>query len=152
MPMSCDHVTIRRTLLRCRGAGAYRRVLGWYLLGTLLLAGCDGGGDELQRFRVTGKVTFRGEPVPKGTVLFRPDTGQGNAGPGTSAEIVDGYYETMAEQGIVGGPHIVDVMGYDGIPYEDGPQVNPMGRPLFSDVQFRAELPRSETEYDITLP
>ena len=44
----------------------------------LLLAGC--GPDRPERATVTGKVTFRGAPVPEGKIMFYPETGRAAVG------------------------------------------------------------------------
>jgi hypothetical protein len=120
------------------------------LIGMVGVFGCGTGSDAV--YQIQGNVTFQGKPVPKGVVTFEPDAKSGNKGTGTSAEIVDGRYATEPSQGIVGGPYKMTVSGYDGIPYQAGPQMNPMGKPLFDDREIQADLPRSDTEYDIVLP
>jgi hypothetical protein len=53
----------------------------------LTAAGC---GDGLKpRYPVAGKVAYKGQPVPKGTVSFSPVDA---AGEGAFGEIVDGFY------------------------------------------------------------
>jgi hypothetical protein len=49
----------------------------------LLVAGCGGGGDQLETAEVTGKVTYKGEPLRIGSVLFTPVGG----GPSAQANI-----------------------------------------------------------------
>ena len=66
----------------------------------LLLAGC--GDEELATYPVQGRVTFRGEPVPTGSVMFIP--AQGPAAATTIAP--DGSYELQA----VAGRHTVTVV------------------------------------------
>jgi hypothetical protein len=114
-------------------------------------AGCDKKG--VDRYDLRGKVTFRGQPVPKGYLLFAPDGDKGNRGPGSKAGIADGNYETIAGQGTVGGPHVVTIFGADGIPYkmEDG-NTNPIGKPLFSTYQAKVDLPRESGTYDFEVP
>jgi hypothetical protein len=59
-------------------------------LGLLAIVGC--GGDGLpKRYQVSGKVTYKGAPVPKGTITFMPDDpAKGRAAYG---EIMDGAYQ-----------------------------------------------------------
>jgi hypothetical protein len=48
---------------------------------SILSAGC-GSGDTLARYRVTGKVTYRGQPVEQGEITFEdPAAGQVNSSP-----------------------------------------------------------------------
>ncbi|MCR9119920.1 MAG: hypothetical protein NXI22_23535, partial [bacterium] len=77
----------------------------WLFLftGVALLTGCGESGPV--RYQVSGKVQFQGKPVPAGSVIFTPDTAQGNSGPQGVAEIVDGAYRTSGGGlGTVGGP------------------------------------------------
>ncbi len=55
----------------------------------LLMAGC--GGD---RIPISGAVTFDGEPVLTGAIVFEPTDEKGKA---TGARIVDGRYELAGE-------------------------------------------------------
>ena len=71
----------------------------WMLLisGSLALVGCGGAVESgPPRFRLSGKVTFDGKPVPAGTIYFEPATG-----PAGSAQIKDGQYDTA--NGMAGG-------------------------------------------------
>ena len=59
----------------------------------VVVVGCGGDDSGLaRRYSVKGKVTYKGEPVPYGTVNFvptKPPTPEGRAATG---EIKDGYY------------------------------------------------------------
>ena len=49
----------------------------------LVVSGCGGAGDDFkgERGTVTGKVTYKGKPIPKGSsVLFQSETGSFSAG------------------------------------------------------------------------
>jgi hypothetical protein len=58
--------------------------------GLLVVSGC---GDETglpKRYSVTGKITYKGEPVEQGTIIFEPnDLATGRVAQGT---IQNGYY------------------------------------------------------------
>jgi len=122
----------------------------------LLLAGCGGG--EPPRFELSGTVTYDGQPVPAGFIVFEPDAAAGNSGPGAQADIHDGKYRTLPGRGTIGGPHVVSVFGFDGIPYQpdedvDGPAIpNPMGKPLFGTATIRVDLPKQTAVHDIVVP
>jgi hypothetical protein len=79
------------------------------ILVPLVSAGCGGGESGFQQ--VKGKVDFDGRPVVYGTVEFLPDSAKGHKGPGASADIVDGVYNTSQAggQGLSKGPHIARV-------------------------------------------
>jgi hypothetical protein len=114
----------------------------------LLVSGSNGCGKTgPERYELAGKVTFRGQPVPKGYILFAPD--KGNSGPGAKAGIINGSYEMMPGQGMVGGPHRVTIVGTDGIPFDQGDGVmNPMGKPLFPEYEVSVDLPKQSGTYD----
>ena len=54
------------------------------LLACVILSGCWGGRTD-GKVLVTGTVTLDGTPLPRGSVLFRPKTGDGGSGPVKSA-------------------------------------------------------------------
>ncbi len=60
--------------------------------GVLIVAGCGGDDSGLpQRHPVSGTVTYKGEPVESGTIVFEPsDFNKGRVASGT---IKDGYYQ-----------------------------------------------------------
>ncbi len=121
---------------------------------TVFVAGCGRGGGGPTRYTVTGTVTFRGQPVPYGRIDFEPDTEQGNSGPFGTAEIRQGRYTTARSRGVVGGPHVVRILGSDGVPLEvaDEGSVDPRGMPLFPEYTERVDLPHKNTTWDFDVP
>ena len=82
----------------------------WILLvGLGLLLGC-GRGSGLDRVTVSGKVSYRGKPVPDGMIAFVPikDT----RGPTSSAIIKDGDYQVVAAGGVPLGTHRVEIQAF----------------------------------------
>ena len=81
-----------------------------------LLAGC-GPGDDVHpaTVPVQGKVTYQGQPVPKGTITFQPATGQAAVG-----EIqTDGTYSLSTfkqKDGAIPGAHKVTIVANTGDP------------------------------------
>jgi len=79
------------------------------------LGGCS-SGNGLSLGKVRGKITYEGEPVHGGEVLFVPDTKKGSAGPpaaGTISE--DGSYIMSTQEsgdGAVVGVHNVAIIGH----------------------------------------
>jgi hypothetical protein len=61
-------------------------------LGLCLLAGCDGGG----AVNIGGMVTYDGQPVEKGAIVFLPADGMG---PTAAALIADGKYTVKVAPG-----------------------------------------------------
>lgn len=80
------------------------------LFACLVLVGCGGSG-----VHSSGKVTFKGEPVPKGKIYFIPDGSKGNKGATGWANIENGVYDTAAAGGkiTVGGAMKVSIEGVD---------------------------------------
>jgi hypothetical protein len=60
-------------------------------LAFLPLLGCGEDDGIGKRYAVSGKVTYKGEPVQRGNVNFLPEA-TGSAGRGASGVIKDGYY------------------------------------------------------------
>ena len=124
-----------------------------YLALFVVLLGCVGcGSDGTARYELAGKITFGGQPVPKGYLRFAPDKEAGNSGPGASATIIDGSYTTLAGQGTVGGPHVVKIVGTDGVPYKNEGITIPVGRPLFPEYEVRVDLPKQSGTHDFEVP
>jgi len=119
------------------------------LLSTLCLcaAGCS-GSDGPQRYRLSGEVTYDGKPVPYGWIVFTPEQG-----PGASANIENGRYETPEGFGSVGGLHTIEVVAFDGVATPD-PEIegvtNPAGSPMFT-YTFKKEVPKEAGAWDIEI-
>jgi len=108
----------------------------------MILAGCSGERGPA-RHRVSGTVTFAGQSVPFGEVLFTPDSGKGNSGPQGIADIKDGKYDTAGSRapGIGGGPMIVRVTALS----------NASGK-LLCEYEFPLELPAADSTHNIDIP
>ncbi len=96
-----------------------RRTTSFLLMGCLIaLTGCSNNGLTLGR--VQGKITYKGEPVPAGEVLFMPDESKGTTGPPASGTIgSDGTYVMSTEEsgdGAVVGTHQVGIIGREAKP------------------------------------
>jgi hypothetical protein len=94
------------------------------LLGRLVLVssaalilglGCSGNGLNLAKVR--GKVTYKGQPVKNGTVMFMPDDSKGTIGPPAVGTITsDGSYIMSTESagdGVIVGSHKVGITGVE---------------------------------------
>lgn len=120
------------------------------LLGLLPLAvGCGGSSGN----RVSGKVTFKGQPVPAGKVYIAPDTAKGNSGQTGYADIKDGAYDTSSPggQGAVSGAVVITVEGFDPTP-PPGADPDVSMTTLFSGYKVQAELSGSDAVQDIDVP
>ncbi len=126
------------------------RPVGLYLaLLCGLAVGCGGstGG------RVSGKVTFNGQPVPAGKVYISPDSSKGNTGPTGFADIKDGKYDTSAAggQNATPGAVVIKVEGIDPNP-PPGAEPDVTATVLFTGYEVQAELADSATVKDIEVP
>jgi hypothetical protein len=118
------------------------------IAGLVSTTGCSRRPRGPTRHAVSGRITFAGQPVPAGRITFEPDMTAGNAGPGGYGEIKAGRYTTYPDMGTVGGPHIVIITGFDGVPV--GELVD--GRPLFREYRTTADLPPRQTTVDFEVP
>lgn len=116
--------------------------------GILFASGC---GDTTD-YSVSGKVTFKGQPVKKGFISFEPDGEKGNKGPGGGAPIVDGNYSTPRGKGMVGGPYLVKIIGFDGVPTSQSGEELPDGKALFPIYQVEVDFPKQNTNQDFDVP
>lgn len=142
---------------KCRGRASSWKSRELALVGSVWgilfgLVGCGGGGG-IARYDLAGEVRYDGKPVPQGYLQFAPDRKQGNTGPGTSATIKEGRYQTIGELGIIGGPHVVKITGTDGIPYktEEGLKI-PIGRAIFPEYEVRVDFPKEASTHDFEVP
>lgn len=125
---------------------------GMLAVAMLLLAGC-GAEKTSDVFSVSGNITYDGKPIPKGNISFAPDASQNNQGPGASAEIKDGKYEMMPGKGISGGPYVLTINGYDGVPVASGEGgMDPNGKVLFESYKMTIDLPHEDTQHDLEVP
>ncbi len=64
------------------------------LVALLLVSGC--GPSKPETVPVSGTVTWNGQPLPQGSILFQPEDGKGVPDPG---DIKDGRYQLQAKAG-----------------------------------------------------
>lgn len=101
-----------------------------------------------KRYPVSGTVTYNDELVPGGSLVFTPDSSQGNSGPQSIVSIVGGRYDS-GKEGPIAGPMIVEVSGvHDMKP--DGPN-GPAGAPLFGGHKERFEMPAKPFQKDFSV-
>jgi hypothetical protein len=117
----------------------------------LLALGC--GSKSV--YRVSGKVTFQGRPVPAGKIYFIPDSSKGNTGPTGYADIKDGQYDTGATggQNAPAGPVIIALEGFDpSSKPEKEKSEDVSAKVLFPRYEVAAELPKEKSTKDIEVP
>jgi len=119
--------------------------------GAALLSAAGCGGSRVERYDVSGTVTYDGQPIPLGQIMFQPDTSRGNTGPAGVAKIEHGRFDTRgSEKGTVGGPHRIIITGYDG--KIDIDRELPAGAALFDEYEASADLPEEDSTLNIDVP
>jgi hypothetical protein len=123
---------------------ASRRILGC-LMTAAIVAACSAGCGGDKTNRISGQVTFNGQPVPAGKIYFMPDGSKGNSGATGYADIKDGNYDTSSTGGMgtVSGPMIVAIEGLD-------PSAPGKATPDDPEVTVKLLFPRWETELDVS--
>ncbi len=121
----------------------------WYFLalaGWLVTSGCAKAPGT---YPVAGTVSFQGKPLPAGVIFFDPDVLKKNDGPQGYAIIQNGQYNTAdpGGRGVVGGPYVVRIEGFDGKPGRE----LPLGKPLFTDFKKALELPAATSVQDFDI-
>jgi hypothetical protein len=102
------------------------------LLAGLLVAAVGCGSDDGigKRYPVSGKVTYNGKPVEKGTISFVPEVADGRP---ASAVIADGQYgeatTLTAGDGILPGKYKVTVSALDDVDISKAEAEQPGGAP-----------------------
>ena len=114
-----------------------RTILAYLCAATLTaVAGC-GPDNGLHLAKVHGKVTYKGQPITYGTIMFEPDNSKGTNGPSAVGSITsDGSFTMSTEEsgdGAVVGSHRVAVVGLEPMP--DAPQ-KAMPDPVTSPREF----------------
>lgn len=124
------------------------KLLQLAVVAPLFALGCGDSGPT--RYRISGTVTYEGNPVPFGAIIFQPNTTQNNGQPNGIAEIIDGVFDTrLGGQGFSGGPQIVIIQAFDGINIH--PDYNPYGFSLGSGYNEPHDLPAGEAVLNIEL-
>jgi len=127
-------------------ASPCKLLLPLLLLGLFL--GCGAKGSH-----VSGKVTFKGKPVPEGKVYFLPDAAAGNRGTPGYADIKNGAYDTGAEGGQAPSPGAV-VMTLEGVDPNPPASAPPgvVGTTLFKGYEKKITLSDSTSVQDVEVP
>lgn len=103
----------------------------------LLASGC--GSKEPSGLVAAGTVTYKGAPVPRGSILLSPDSSKGHSGPAVSTDIVNGAFDTeQAKQRLTIGVYRVRVNGFDGNAQPD--QELPYGKQIFPEFTTSVEV------------
>ena len=121
------------------------------LLGASFL-GC--GGDGITRHQVSGTVTYRGQIVKDGALVFEPNASIGMIAPTSFARIEQGSFQTEKKESPTTGTYKVRVMGYDKSKMRtDAAPGEIIEMPeLFPEYQMQVEIPPKDGRLDIVVP
>jgi hypothetical protein len=114
-----------------------------------LALGCSEPG--VKRYDVAGQVSWNGEPLKAGYILFDPDAKKGNTGPQGLAIIANGRFDTRAKggRGVSPGDQILDVSGYDGA---NATEDNPLGKLVFLGYKKSESINQNNFDLNIQIP
>lgn len=125
----------------------------WSLLSlpVIMVSLCGCGEKPRTVAQMSGKVTFKGKPVPAGFINFLPDVTGGNAGEVKAFPIVDGAYNTADgdNPGIYPGVNRIMISGFDGKPRGD---LWPKGQQIFNPIDLTETVPEGTTAKDFVVP
>jgi len=121
----------------------------WFVLILCVgLMSCVGCGDD-GKYKVSGSVTFNGNPIPKGEIRFTPN--KGNKGPPVLVFIKEGKYETPKDKGLVGGSYQLRVSGFEAAVESKDPSAPDAGKQLFKIYREDVEFPKEDFEHNIAI-
>ncbi len=111
----------------------------------VLAVGCSESKPELAQ--LSGKVTFKGEPVPAGWISFTPGPGVGSV---KVCQIVNGVYDSSkeGEPGIYPGKNQVRIGGFDGKKIPMWGQ----GKQIFNPIELEFDVPGGTSTKDFVVP
>jgi len=117
------------------------------IIGICFAFGCS---SQPKPAELSGKVTFKGQPVPAGFISFTPDVGKGNKGQVRVLQIKDGAYDSSKETppGINPGAYFLQVNGFDGKQlkfYYQGKQIFNQ----WTDIQFTVPDGTSTKDFEV---
>lgn len=106
----------------------------------VLCLGCAESGPV--NYKLSGTITYKGDPVSKGEVFLRP-VGGGSGGFGF---VRGGRYETLDGKGFEGGTSKITFHGFQ------KPNKNGQSGDLFQPYTVEVVLPEEDHVYDIEIP
>ena len=122
------------------------------------LAGCGGKQDTVV---VTGKVTYQGQPLHTGSVVFSAKK-SGKTRPAIAYIREDGTYEMTTfrpDDGVQPGDYTVAIIAYDEGPLSNAEKWSRLGKKLIPEKYFKhatsgltATIPDHDVEIDFNLP
>jgi hypothetical protein len=137
-------------------AGAHGNPWRGRVLALLLVPLAIGCGGGLERVKMSGKVSYMGQPVVDGMIRFAPKPG--TEMPLTIEPIKDGQYDTSTSGGVPVGTFRVEIFAYhpdDPIPNGPGApprrQLLPKKYNVFSELEVTLESGQKQLTKDFVL-
>lgn len=121
----------------------------WWFLAVLLVfaAGC---GRNTGKVSIGGDVSYDGQPVASGTIIFTPV--EGTQGPSTGAGIEGGRYQVPAQKGpLAGGRYKVEITALRKTGKALPNMFDPNGQPLEDVEQFVPECYNTRSKLMVTV-
>jgi hypothetical protein len=120
------------------------RIASFVMLSALCTLAACSPGNGLTMGRVSGLVTYKGEPVEMGEVLFVPDSSQGNKGvPSMGAIQKDGSYVMSTQEpgdGVIAGFHKVGIRVLDPTPVSKNEEPAPDANAVDAQYGMKARV------------
>lgn len=138
-----------------RAANVVLRASPKLLLLALAVAITCGCKKEPKLSKISGTITFKGQPVPAGYISFTPDVANGNSGPLRVFQIKNGVYDSSLDippgmsPGLPEGNYFVRIAGFDGkvIPFFG------QGKQIFNEVtDLEHKVPEGVSTKDFVIP
>lgn len=122
----------------------------WYLLGLLLLLALSGCRSDDGLVRVTGQLTYKGQPVPGTEVRFFPDDGSRRSVGHTDADGRFTLHFSRQEEGAVLGKHTVALFYVVNADEEMGKTPLKVSPEVRAALEKRATPEKSDIHVEIT--
>ena len=121
---------------------------GWFL--AVLLVVAAGCGRNTGKVSIGGDVSYDGEPVASGTIVFMPV--EGTQGPSTGGGIEAGRYQVPAQKGpLAGGRYKVEITAMRKTGKTLPNLFDPKGQPLEAVEQFVPESYNARSKLMVTV-
>lgn len=113
----------------------------------LLATGCSSAPPLAQ---LSGKVTFKGQPVPAGFISFTPDAAAGTLGHVRALQVKDGAYDSAKERepGLPPGKYFIRISGFDGVRIP----LYGQGKQIFNEIEDTFTVPEGTSTKDWVIP
>jgi hypothetical protein len=116
-------------------------------LATVVVLGCGDDSGLARRYKVSGRVTYKGEPVAHGTVNFNPTNPAPPEGRAATGDINDGYYQLSTVgnyDGALPGEYGVAIIALD-IDLKDAAAANKGGQIHQGDLAHQKAVKAAKT-------